>query len=136
MSSMICSANWRADVVALLADADDLDRPALGHQPVGVVAGQARDRGVERTAETTLGGADDQQMNTVGTGTGEQTRRFRSDGEAGREIAEHRGHALRIGTRGFRCALRAAQLRGGHHLHGLGDLLRRLDRGDAVTKVF
>ena len=77
-----------------------------------------------------------QQVNAVGTGAGQKARRFGPDGDAGPEVAEHHGHALRIGTRGFRRALRAAQLRGGHHLHGLGDLLRRLDRGDAVTKVF
>jgi hypothetical protein len=124
------------DVVALLADADDLDRLALGHEPVGMVAGQTRDGGVERAAQTALGGAHDQQVNPVGPGAGQKTRRLRAHGDAGREIAEHHGHALRIGTGGLRRGLRPAQLRGGHHLHGLGDLLRRLDRGDAVTKVF
>ena len=36
----------------------------------------------------------------------------------------------------FRSTLRAPELRRGHHLHGLGYLLRRLDARDAIAQVF
>src|SRR5690606_17876559 len=52
------------------------------------------------------------------------------------DVSEHALHAFRKGTRSFRGRLRAPQLRGRHHLHGLGDLLRRLGRGDAHAHVF
>jgi hypothetical protein len=52
------------------------------------------------------------------------------------DVAEHRVHALGIGPRGFGGGLRAAQLRRRDHLHGLGDLLRRLGGGDADPHVF
>jgi hypothetical protein len=42
------------------------------------------------------------------------------------EIGQHRLHALGIGTRRLGLRLRAAQLGSRDHLHGLGDLLRRL----------
>ena len=51
------------------------------------------------------------------------------------DIAQHLVHALGIGPRRLRRGLRAAQLRGRDHLHGLGDLLRRLGGGDAVAQV-
>jgi hypothetical protein len=41
----------------------------------------------------------------------------------------------RIRARGFGRLLRTAQFRRRHHLHGLGDLARRLDRRDAVFQV-
>ena len=44
-------------------------------------------------------------------------------------------HALGIGARGLGRRLRAAQLGGRDHLHGLGDLLRRLGGGDADAHV-
>src|SRR5258708_33621961 len=50
-------------------------------------------------------------------------------------MAEHSIHSLRIGPRRLGGDLRSAQLRGRHHLHGLGDLLRRLGGGDAIAQV-
>ena len=55
--------------------------------------------------------------------------------ERGGEIGEHRLHARGVGPRRLGRRLRAPELRRGHHLHGLGDLLRRLDRGDAVAQL-
>ena len=135
---MICVAELAAqDVVALLADADDLDRLALRRcSAVGVVARKARDRGVERAAEAALGGADDEQVASVGAGAGEQRAALRRRDDARARLAEHRRHALGVGPRGLGRHLGAAQLRRRDHLHGLGDLLRRLHGGDAVAQVF
>jgi len=49
--------------------------------------------------------------------------------------AEHALHLRRERTRGHDTVLRAAQLRRGHHLHGLRDLLRVLDRSDPAPQV-
>ena len=65
-------------VVALLADAEDLDRLALGRERVGALAREADDRGVEAAAQAALAGADDQQMRLVGAVAAEQRRRLRS----------------------------------------------------------
>ncbi len=64
------------DVVALLADADDLDRLAVGQQLADVVAREAGDLRVEAAAQAALGRADDQQMHVVLAGAGHQRRRF------------------------------------------------------------
>ena len=48
---------------------------------------------------------------------------------------DHARHAVGVGPRSFRLALRPLQLRGRHHLHRLGDLLRALHAGDAVAEV-
>ena len=50
-------------------------------------------------------------------------------------FASHLLHALGKGPRSLRGSLGAAQFRGRHHLHGLGDLLGRLDREDPVPHV-
>ena len=52
------------------------------------------------------------------------------------EVGEHGLHARGVRPRRFSRALRAPELRRRHHLHGLGDLLRRLHRGDAIAQVF
>ena len=51
------------------------------------------------------------------------------------ELAQHVGDLLGIGARGLRALLRAAQLRRGHHLHGLEDLLHALGGADAPPQV-
>src|SRR4051812_2047885 len=123
------------DVETLLADADDLDVLALSDEAVRVIAGKARDRGVEGAAQAPLRRADDEKVPAVLARAGEEARRFRPRRDAAGEIAEHLGHALRIGPRRLGRALGPAQLRRRDHLHGLGDLLRRLHRGDAVAQV-
>src|SRR5262245_56918840 len=122
-------------LVALAADAEELDLLALGHQRVGALACEPHDRRVERAAQAALGGADQEQMHAVAAGAGEQPRGRAEVADRGGDVAEHLPHALGIGPRGFRRRRRPAQLGGRHHLHRLGDLLRRLGGGDAHAHV-
>ena len=85
--------------------------------------------------EAALAGADDEEMDLVLARADHQRRPALAALERRGEIGEHRLHARGIGTGGFGRALRTPKLRRGHHLHGLGDLLRRLDGGDAVAQV-
>ena len=117
-------------VKALLADAEDLDVLALGQEPRRMVAGKPGDRRIEGAAQPALGGADDEEMGLVPPGPGEQPRRVVLALHRSGEVRQHRVHPRRIGARRLGRGLRAAQLRRRDHLHGLGDLLRRLDRGD------
>ena len=58
--SMICSGIQAAQLlVALAADAEELDLLALGHERVGALAREPHDRRIERAAQAALGGADD-----------------------------------------------------------------------------
>ena len=52
-----------------------------------------------------------------------------------RELAQHFRHLVRKRTRRHDAILRASELRGRHHLHGLGDLLRVLYRLNAPANV-
>src|SRR5262249_13166024 len=56
--------------------------------------------------------------------------------DRGGDVAEHLAHVVGIGPRRLGLRLGAPQLGGRHHLHGLGDLLRRLGGGDAHPHVF
>ncbi len=123
-------------VEALLADAEEFHLLAVGDQAPRVVAGQAHDGGVEGAAQAALGGADHEQMNVVAPGSHHQRRAALASLERRRQIGQHPFHALGIGAGGFGGALRAPELRRRHHLHGLGDLLRRLHGCDAVAQVF
>src|SRR4051794_501579 len=123
------------DVVAFLADADDLDVLAVGQKPVGVVAGKARDRRVEGAAQPALGGADDEEMHAVLAGARQQPWRLGTGDEARGKVAEHLAHMLRVRPRRLRGALRTTQFCRRDHLHGLCDLLRRLHRSDAVAQI-
>ena len=124
------------DIISLLADSQDLHRLALCHQPVGMLARQPRDRGIEAAAQAAFGGAHDKQMRLVLAVAGEERRRVIAAFHRGREIGQHDRHALRIGTRGNGRFLSAAQFRCRHHLHRLGDLARRFHRRDAISEVF
>ena len=123
-------------LVALAADAEELDRLAVGDQRIGLLARKSHDRRVERPAQAALGGADEQQVHLVIAGAAQQRGRGVEPGDRGGDIAEHLVHALGIGPRRLRRDLRAPQLRGRDHLHRLGDLLRRLGGGDAHAHVF
>ena len=114
----------------------DLDRLACRKQPVGFVAGQPRNAGVEAAGKAALAGRHDQKVHLVAAGAAEQRRRVRAALIGGAERASTRVHALGIGPRGDRGVLRPAQLRRRHQLHRLGDLLGRFDRGDPVLEVF
>ena len=123
-------------LVALAADAEEFHFLALRDQRLGALARQAHDRGVESAGQAALAGADQQQVNLVPAGAGEQRRRTgRACGGAG-DIGDHRAHLVGIGARRLGRLLGAAQSRRGDHLHGLGDLLRRLGGGDADPHVF
>ncbi len=122
-------------LVALAADAEELDLLAFRHQRIGPLAREPHDRRVERAAQSALGGADHEQMHAVAAGAGEQPRRRVEVADRGGDVAEHLVHALGIGPRRLGRRLRAPQLRGRDHLHGLGDLLRRLGGGDAHAHV-
>jgi hypothetical protein len=113
-------------LVALAPDAEELDLLALRDERVGALAREPHDRRVEGAAQAALGGAHQQEMHAVAAGAAQQRRRGIAARHGGGDMAEHLVHALRIGPSGFGRHLRAAQLGGRHHLHGLGDLLRRL----------
>src|ERR1700704_5036739 len=123
-------------VVALAADAQDLDLLALAGQRDDALAREPHDRRIERAAQAALGGAHHQEMDVGSAGAGEQAGRRIAAGDGGRDVAQHLVHALRIGTRDLGGRLRAAQLGSRDHLHGLGDLLRRLGGGAAHPHVF
>ena len=124
------------DIKALLADADDLDRLSLALKLADVVARKAGDLAVEAAAQAALGRADHQQVRVVLAGAGHQRRRIAAAADRIGAVGEHGAHPLRIGPGRLGSFLRTAQLRRGDHLHRLGDLLRRLDRGDTVAEVF
>jgi hypothetical protein len=55
--------------------------------------------------------------------------------DARADVRQHAPGLARERPRRDDPVLRAAQLRRGHHLHGLRDLLRRLDGADAPAHV-
>jgi len=75
-------------------------------------------------------------MNLIPAGAGQQRRGAGRTRSSRRDIGNHRVHLLGVGSRRFGSGLRAAQLGSRDHLHRLGDLLRRLGRGDADPHVF
>src|SRR5207344_1861641 len=122
-------------LVTLAADAEELHLLAFGHQRIGALAREPHDRRVEGPAQAALGGADKKQMHLLIAGSREQPRRRAEVAHRSGDAAEHLAHALGIGTRSLGRRLRAPQLGGRHHLHRLGDLLRRLGGGDAHAHV-
>ena len=118
--------------LAFAADAIQLDRlvpiPQFDHPPPY----GANDITVKGTAQAAFRRYHHQQMHIVLAaadhhgGGGIQARQIGRDGR------DHPLHAFSIRARLFRGILGPAQLSRGHHLHGLGDLLRRGDGGDPV----
>src|ERR1700730_9402396 len=53
------------DVMAFLADANDLNRLALPHERQRRLTRETRDRGVKSAAKAAFGGTDDQEMDAV-----------------------------------------------------------------------
>ncbi len=136
-SSKVLTICWPrsrlSEFEALLADADDLHRLAFGNQRPRPLAGKPCDRRIEAAAKAAFRRGDDQEMHLVAAIAGKKLRRIVTPLESGGKIGQHRLHALGIGTGSFRRLLGATQLRRRNHLHGLGDLLRRLNRSDAVS---
>ena len=89
----------------------------------------ADDVRVERAAEAAVGGDGDD--HDVALRLARLQQRVRVDVDARGDGGEHLAQAGRVRTRGEHPLLRAAQLGRGHHLHGLGDLLRVPHRPDA-----
>ena len=61
-------------LVALAADAEELDRLALVHQRQCALARETDDRGIESAGQAALAGADQQQVNLILAGADEQRR--------------------------------------------------------------
>src|SRR5580692_1787560 len=97
-------------IVALAADAEELDLFAFGHQRIGALAGEPHDRGVERPAQAAFSGADQEQMLLIAAGAAQQPRRIVEPGDGSRDIAEHRVHVAGIGPRRLGGGLGTAQL--------------------------
>src|SRR5215831_679423 len=121
--------------VALAAHAEELDLLAFRYERIRSLARKAHDRRVERSAQAALGGAYQQKMRPFLTSYGQKWRRCAEVADPGSDITEHLYHLMGIGARGLGRSLGAPQLRCRDHLHGLGDLLRRLGGGDAHAHV-
>ena len=74
-------------------------------------------------------------MHLVLTRSREQLRPLTARHRTRGKSCHHRIETLRIGPRVLGLVLRTAELGRGNHLHGLGDLPRRLDAVDPVSKV-
>src|SRR5262249_28741379 len=122
-------------VVTFAANAEKLHLFALCDQRRRALARKPHDRRVERAAQAALAGADEQEMDLVLAGSGQQLGRGGDVGNRFSDLAENPSHALRIRPRRFGRALRTPEFRCGDHLHGFGDLLRRLGGGDAHPHV-
>src|SRR5207237_4677208 len=96
----------------------------------------AQGRGVEAAGETPIGGRNDEQVRFVPSGADEQRRRPRQTRHAAGERGEHALDPLSVGPRRLDLLYRAAQTRGGDHLHRRSDLLGRPDAADAVAQIF
>jgi hypothetical protein len=126
-----------AEVVAALAANDrDLDvvvaRLLLPQEALGA----PRDVAVEASREPAVRGDDDEEdAPRVGVGHQERVLVEVVRAHPRREPAHDLTELLRVGTRRDHPLLGALQLRGGHHLHGLGDLLGVLDAADALADV-
>ena len=107
----------------------------LSPKDAGAIMKRARNLLAADAAEAAFGGHDDEQMHIVFPGPDQQAGGVLLIG-APVQVGEQAIHAFRKRTRGRRRLLGPAQFGGGHHLHGLGDLARRLDRGDTIAEVF
>ncbi len=123
-------------LVALAADAEEFHFLALRDQRLRMFARKTHDRRIERAAQAAFAGADQKQMDLILAGAGKQCRRAGRACRGGGDVGDHRIHLFGIGPRRLGRGLGTAQSGGRDHLHGLGDLLRRLGRGDADPHVF
>ena len=124
----------REEVAALAADEAERDAGPRARGDGG--AGFLDDVGVEPPAQPLVGGDHHQQRGAgrgVGLAPGQQ--RVGAGVDVGGEAAEHALHLHGERPGAEDAVLRFAQPRGRDGLHGLGDLLRRLDGADASAKV-
>ena len=101
-------------VASFFTHADELDGFSFGRLRPGGVKNDHRD---------------------MALGTALEKRMSRAVG-LGRKIAEHSLKLFRVGAETLNAGLGAAQLRRGHHVHGLGDLLGLTDPDDLHFDVF
>src|SRR5262249_17729349 len=94
--------------------------------------GRPEDVRVEGPAEPLIGGDDHEPLAPGGP---PREQRMGVPLGAADQPGEELGHLVGVGSRRDHALLRAAQLGGGHQLHGLGDLLRRLDGSDPPLDV-
>src|SRR5262249_44919452 len=113
-------------LIAFAADTEKLHLFALVHLRKRMFARQANDGRVEWTAKAALTGADQQEMYLIPPRASEERRRAGGTRCRGGNVGDHGFHLVGIWPRCLSRALRAAQLGSSHHLHGFGDLLRRL----------
>ena len=117
--------------------ADELRTLATGTDEYGVLLVQlgcvAEQGGVERSAKSLVRADEhDSAFTGVAAFLGE---RMLEVGDRCGDFRQHAVHQVRVGPTGHGCVLRTAHLGRRHHLHGLGDLGRVLDRLDASANV-
>ena len=115
---------------ALVADAADLEALALGLPLLHLVEHEPQDVGVQAAAQALVGGDDDDAdlLHRVAL----DQERVPVLGIGVRDVRGDVADLLGVGARGAHAVLRLAHLRGGDHLHRLGDLpsvLHTLDLG-------
>ena len=123
-------------VTALAADAENLDRLAFAFECLDVLARATDNIRVERTAEAAVGGRHDHEMYVVFSCADQKGRSPGILLQPARQTRNHCAHFFRVGARGFRRLLRAAQVGRGDHLHRLGDFPDRLHACDPVAVGF
>ena len=130
---MMRLAEFAAQIIAALAaDGEDLDRLALGLQP-------ARERCAwrGRCCELNAPARPRSAVTAISRWIwslpvpASSAGAFGISGDRRRQRTQHALHPFGVGTRRLGLLLRPAQLRRRHHLHGGGDLLRRLHAVDA-----
>ena len=121
-------------VFALFTDGVEFDGLARSLQLFRFFAGEANDVGVECASQTLVRCGNDEQMDVVLAGSGQQFGRLRADGDLRRDAGHHGFEAFCIGTRRLGCLGCPTQFCRSDHLHRLGDLLGRFDRVDPDFK--
>src|SRR5258708_2946374 len=81
------------------------------------IGGGGGGRGGGGRGGAAMGRADGEEMRPVASGGGEELRRARGVAEGIGQVRQDRRHAGGVGPRRLGGRLRAAQLRGGNHLH-------------------
>ena len=121
-------------VASFFTHADELDVFSFGRLRPGGVKSLGDEHGVEAAAQAAIRSSQNDHRD-MALGTALEKRMSRAVG-LGRKIAEHSLKLFRVGAETLNAGLGAAQLRRGHHVHGLGDLLGLTDPDDLHFDVF
>src|SRR5262249_53786094 len=114
------------------------DEPELARAGGGLDDVRARSLdhvGVETAAEAPVASDYDDEGFRGGGGLALNEKRMNRGIDARRDARQHALHLHRVRPRIHDALLRAAQFRGGDHLHRLRDLLRILDRADPAPEI-